>query len=85
MPPPRSTPCSPLSARDRDGPFLDLPSALRLTRRFGAALRARVKYPCHQRTRRAAVTLKWGHQDDLVQRVTMLVMRAPEHRRGRTR
>jgi hypothetical protein len=25
------------------------------------------------------------HQDDLVQRVTMLVMRAPEHRRRRTR
>ena len=43
---------------DRDGPFLDLPSAYG---RPGASapLRARVKYPSYQCIRRARVTLRW--------------------------
>ena len=34
---------------------------------------------------RLRVGSRFLHQDDVVQRVTMLVMRAPEHRRRRTR
>ncbi len=34
-------------------------AGLRLTSRPGAAPGVRVKYPCHQRTRRARVTLRW--------------------------